>query len=79
MGNLTDMEIRRMATEYVEDVMDAAGDLMCASDLVETLDPDWFEDLPEDEQLLDDDLDQILEQARSDLRGITVRYVEENK
>lgn len=79
MGNLTDSEIRRMATEYVTNILAVEEGLACVSDLVESLDPDWFEDLPEDDQLLDDDLDQILEQARSDLRGITVRYVEENK
>ena len=80
MGNLTDLEIRRMATEYVENLLSVAGHLVFETGLMEAIDGEWFdEDPPDGKRILDDDIDQILEQTRSDLRRITARYVMENK
>ena len=73
MGNLTDTEIRELATEYVIGLLDMAEDEASMMNLTETLDEEWFE-----EGISEDDLDQILEQARSDLRGIRDRYAKEN-
>lgn len=73
MGNLTDMEIRELATEYVTDLLYMAEDGADMMGLTETLDEEYFE-----AGISEDDLDQILEQSRSDLFRIRGRYEREN-
>ena len=74
MGNLTNTEIRELATDYVIGLLDMAEDEAGMMNLTETLDEEWSGVCVSDEE----DLDQILEQARSDLRGIRDRYAKEN-
>lgn len=74
MGNLTDQEIRELATDFVTDLLHMAEDSADMMTLTETIDEEWSGVCVSDEN----DLDQILEQARSDLRGVRDRYVKEN-
>lgn len=74
MEKLTDAEIRELATEYVTNLLHMAEDSADMMTLTETIDEEWSGVCVSDEN----DLDQILEQARSDLRGISARYVKEN-
>ena len=74
MEKLTDVEIRELATVYVIGLLYMAKDEAGMMNLTETLDEEGSGVCVYDEE----DLDQILEQARGDLQGVISRYVEEN-